>query len=315
MILNKISKMVSSLNKGVVTDYALYILIGICFYLSIFTFFSLFYSLMYCITISCLFSLLLYGHWNSLSKDSVVISTNSNLISGFSFTWLTLPNGRKRCLTFLINNVFTFKFITRIFILLLSFLMGSELFNLDGEEENLEGKGKEKAIDESEENKEKKDEAVKETYESKYKAGYMTMKFEEMFDQMAKWENQKLEDEKKIYEETGHLEAENLHSRIAGFREDDEVILKELREKVEKVRIAESPDDVGSSSNKREYTKDDDESLSEESSNKKERTEDESKEDSSNQKESTKDESKEDSSNQSESTKDKSSSSSSNKGK
>ena len=207
--------------------------------------------------------------------------------------------GGNKILSFLIDNVFTFKFITRIFILLLSFFMGSELFNLDGNEENLEDKGKEKAIDESEENKEKKDEekAVEETYESKYKAGYMTMKFEEMFDQMAKWENQKLDDEKKTYEETGHVEAENLHSRIAGFREDDEVILKDLREKVEKVRLADSPDDVGSSSNKREYTKD--ESLSEEYSNKKEYTKDESlsEEDSSNQRESTKDESSSSSSN------------------
>lgn len=119
----------------------------------------------------------------------------------------------------------------------------------------------------------------------------MTKKFEEMYDQMAKWENEKLEDEKKIYQETGHIDAENLHSKIAEFREDDEVILKELREKVEKVRLADSPDDVGSSSNKREYTKDD-ESLSEEgSSNKKECTKDESssKEDSSNKTESTKD--------------------------
>jgi len=67
-------------------------------------------------------------------------------------------------------------------------LISSELFNLDGTEENLENKGKEKAIDESEENKEKKDEekAVEETFESKYKAGYMTKKFEEMYDQMAK---------------------------------------------------------------------------------------------------------------------------------
>nr|YP_008994725.1 hypothetical protein ACPL_0022 [Hapsidospora chrysogena]AHC94744.1 hypothetical protein ACPL_0022 [Hapsidospora chrysogena] len=141
--------------------------------------------------------------------------------------------------------------------------------------------------------KKKKDEekAVEETFESKYKAGYMTKKFEEMYDQMAKWENEKLEDEKKIYQETGHIDAENLHSKIAEFREDDEVILKELREKVEKVRLADSPDDVGSSSNKREYTKDD-ESLSEEgSSNKKECTKDESssKEDSSNKTESTKD--------------------------
>jgi NADH-ubiquinone oxidoreductase chain 5 len=33
-----ISKTVSSLSKGVVTDYALYILLGICFYLSMFSF-------------------------------------------------------------------------------------------------------------------------------------------------------------------------------------------------------------------------------------------------------------------------------------
>ena len=33
----KTSKTISGLSKGVVTDYALYILIGTCFYLSIFT--------------------------------------------------------------------------------------------------------------------------------------------------------------------------------------------------------------------------------------------------------------------------------------
>nr|YP_010259472.1 NADH dehydrogenase subunit 5 [Stachybotrys echinatus]UIX25768.1 NADH dehydrogenase subunit 5 [Stachybotrys echinatus] len=37
-----ISKTVSSLSKGVVTDYALYILLGTCFYLSIYSFFSTF---------------------------------------------------------------------------------------------------------------------------------------------------------------------------------------------------------------------------------------------------------------------------------
>jgi NADH-ubiquinone oxidoreductase chain 5 len=74
MGLVKMSKIISSLNKGVVTDYALYILIGICFYLSIFTLFSIFSSLMYCITISCLFSLLLSSYWNSISKDSISVS-------------------------------------------------------------------------------------------------------------------------------------------------------------------------------------------------------------------------------------------------
>ena len=45
VMLNKTSKTISSLSKGVVTDYALYILIGVCFYLSIFTFVSVFFDL------------------------------------------------------------------------------------------------------------------------------------------------------------------------------------------------------------------------------------------------------------------------------
>lgn len=37
-VLVKISKIISSLSKGIITNYALYILIGVCLYLSIFTF-------------------------------------------------------------------------------------------------------------------------------------------------------------------------------------------------------------------------------------------------------------------------------------
>jgi len=61
MVLNKVSKTISSLNKGVVTDYALYILIGVCFYLSIFTFFSVFSDIIYSITITCIITLIIYG--------------------------------------------------------------------------------------------------------------------------------------------------------------------------------------------------------------------------------------------------------------
>lgn len=61
MVLNKISKTISNLNKGVVTDYALYILIGVCFYLSIFTFFSIFFDLIYCITMTCILILIIFG--------------------------------------------------------------------------------------------------------------------------------------------------------------------------------------------------------------------------------------------------------------
>lgn len=64
MVLNKISKTISSLNKGVVTDYALYILIGVCFYLSMFTFFSVFSDLIYSITMTCIIILVIYGSWS-----------------------------------------------------------------------------------------------------------------------------------------------------------------------------------------------------------------------------------------------------------
>jgi NADH-ubiquinone oxidoreductase chain 5 len=53
LTLVRISKTISSLSKGVVTDYALYILIGVCFYLSIFTFVSTFFDAVNSITISC----------------------------------------------------------------------------------------------------------------------------------------------------------------------------------------------------------------------------------------------------------------------
>lgn len=57
-MLTKISKTVSSLSKGVVTDYALYILISVCFYLSIFIFDSIFFDLVYSIILSCLIVLI-----------------------------------------------------------------------------------------------------------------------------------------------------------------------------------------------------------------------------------------------------------------
>lgn len=69
MILTKTSKTISILNKGVVTDYALYILIGICFYLAVFTFFSTFFDIIYCISISCLFSLITLKFWIDSSID------------------------------------------------------------------------------------------------------------------------------------------------------------------------------------------------------------------------------------------------------
>nr|QJQ35279.1 NADH dehydrogenase subunit 5 [Fusarium ficicrescens] len=67
VILTKASKIISSLSNGVVTNYALYILIGICFYLSIFTFVQVVDDVVNSITIASLVILMLY-------KDRTLIS-------------------------------------------------------------------------------------------------------------------------------------------------------------------------------------------------------------------------------------------------
>nr|NP_775402.1 NADH dehydrogenase subunit 5 [Akanthomyces muscarius]AAO14663.1 NADH dehydrogenase subunit 5 [Akanthomyces muscarius] len=56
--LQKVSKTISSLHTGIVTDYALYILLAICFYISIFTFVSIFNDIINVITLSSVLVLL-----------------------------------------------------------------------------------------------------------------------------------------------------------------------------------------------------------------------------------------------------------------
>lgn len=79
LVLTKVSKIISSLSKGVVTDYALYILIGVCFYLSLFTFLSIFFDLIYSVTIACIFILILIG--SQYYHNSIDLS-DDNKISG-----------------------------------------------------------------------------------------------------------------------------------------------------------------------------------------------------------------------------------------
>ncbi|YP_009252431.1 NADH dehydrogenase subunit 5 (mitochondrion) [Hirsutella rhossiliensis] len=58
VVLTTISKTVSNLSKGVVTDYALYILISICFYVSIYTFAPIFFDLVNSVIVSCVIVLI-----------------------------------------------------------------------------------------------------------------------------------------------------------------------------------------------------------------------------------------------------------------
>lgn len=66
VILTKVSKIISSLSNGIVTNYALYILIGVCFYLSVFTFVPVVSDVINSITISgitiCISGIILNGN-------------------------------------------------------------------------------------------------------------------------------------------------------------------------------------------------------------------------------------------------------------
>ncbi len=68
ILLTSTSKTISGLSKGVVTDYALYILIGVCFYLSIFSFVSVYIDLVNVITVTCVVVLLGISNYLTSSK-------------------------------------------------------------------------------------------------------------------------------------------------------------------------------------------------------------------------------------------------------
>jgi NADH-ubiquinone oxidoreductase chain 5 len=64
------SKTISGLSKGIVTDYALYILIGVCFYLYIFSFNSNILDSVSCIIISSTIILILISPYLGISENS-----------------------------------------------------------------------------------------------------------------------------------------------------------------------------------------------------------------------------------------------------
>lgn len=63
------SKTMSGLHKGIVTDYALYILIGVCFYVSIFTFVSVFADIATTITLTSVLVLIGVNNYMGSEKN------------------------------------------------------------------------------------------------------------------------------------------------------------------------------------------------------------------------------------------------------
>lgn len=86
VVLTTISKIISNLSKGVVTDYALYILISICFYLSICTFFPVFFDSVHSVIVSCVIILLaIYNFTIYLNDEQGDTFISTELVSSLIF--------------------------------------------------------------------------------------------------------------------------------------------------------------------------------------------------------------------------------------
>jgi NADH-ubiquinone oxidoreductase chain 5 len=290
IILIKLSKMISILNKGVVTDYALYILVGICFYLSIFTFLSVFYDLMFCVTISSLLSLILLGYWDSRSKDIIFKDNSYNLISGLSVFSLIEY----------IKYILRSRFMLNLLVLLTFIIFTSDVshfdsddddyYNSDGNDSNYKDKGKgidtnpydsedekdsnrkdkgkgidtnpNRSEDENAESQKKNEQKTKDEWE-KIRKYYednksVTDKLSTMYNRMGEWDEKKLQAEREAFEALGILPDDNYHSKVPGFRQEDEPVLQDIRENKEKARIEEERETLGEASSSRTKRENDD---------------------------------------------------------
>jgi hypothetical protein len=80
----RIGKTITSLSKGVVTDYALYILIALCFYLSLFTFIWTYFDSLHSITMSCITIFISISFYLQLNENKNIIN---NSLESSIWTW------------------------------------------------------------------------------------------------------------------------------------------------------------------------------------------------------------------------------------
>lgn len=171
------------------------------------------------------------------------------------------------------NTVLTPKFIIKMLTILLMILLhGGDTTHLDetdsenesGDDEVKPKQDKGKGVQDSnlentQLNKEGETEQDK-TKESAaaapaaYQPGTVSETMLKIYKMMADHENALLEAEKAEFERTSELPQDNLHDKISEFRKDDEAEMKIIRDNLEKARLDDTPDDIGSSANKRELS-------------------------------------------------------------
>ena len=263
----KASKTISGLCKGVVTDYALYILIGACFYLSIFTFISIFFDLANSITLSCVLVLLGLKNYVKLSKH---YSVNENsFTSSFLWAWsdtkevfknmvkiilfVLKPKILFRLSKFVIKKILSFIIKPTVIFSLLIYLIGvlslgsfSNTVSFDGTDDETETKG-----NNSEDKNKDKDVSISHTPDYSNSGKWFVGRMMDIYEQMMEHEFKWLEDEKEEYEKTKVLPENSLHSTIAESREQDAKEMNALNEALNKFNLEVNPKDIGSSDNKR----------------------------------------------------------------
>lgn len=269
----KASKTISGLGKGVVTDYALYTLIGACFYLSIFTFITIFFDLTNSIVLSCILVLLGVNNYVKLSKHENI--NENSFTSSFLWTWsgtkevlkymtkiilfVLKPKILFRFSKFVLKKIISFIIKPTVIFNLLIYIIGilgfggfSDTVSFDGTDDETETKGNNSG---SHDKNKDKDVSTSHTPDysnsGKWYVGRMKNIYEQMMEHEFKW----LEDEKEEYEKTKVLPENSLHSTIAESREQDAKEINALSEAFNKFNLEEK--DVGLSDNKRSTIEED----------------------------------------------------------
>lgn len=278
----KASKTVSGLGKGVVTDYALYILIGACFYLSIFTFISIFFDLANSITLSCVLVLLGVNNYVKLSKHDNI--NENSLTSSFIWAWSNTKEVSKyttkiilfafkpkilfRLFKFVIKKSISIILKPSVIFSLLVYLIGiiglgifSDTVSFDGSDDNTETKNNnlegEPTKDQNLEQPKNKDVSTSHTSDYSNSSKWYVEKMKHIYEQMMEHEAKWLEEEKEEYKRTNVLPENSLHSIIAESREQDAKEMVAINKALNKFNLDENPNDIGLPNNKRSIVEED----------------------------------------------------------
>jgi NADH-ubiquinone oxidoreductase chain 5 len=271
----KVSKTISRLSKGIITDYALNILTGVCLYLTIFTYLSVFVDLTYSVTISCLFILILSGsslythHLKQLEEQN-----SSQFVRSFVYTEECFAGNKNHQLNssfppfkggLVLHSKKLLKYLLKIGIYLLisnlfGFVWNDSIFmdgDGDSETEKPKDKGKGKLIEDTPKGQSSSEgdptqnssQDILTEHEIKVKENILKRELE-LYQELLKFEGENMAKEKENFLKTGEIPAHSLHTVAAETSRHDVNEMSELERKIADLGIKANDGDT-KSSNKR----------------------------------------------------------------